>query len=145
MRQKETQLEDNLLELTIKDGGGSCRVVFDPTDATFVEKLFHVFDALDAKQQDMEARIRDAQPREVFAIAREADAEVRSLLDAALGEGTCAALWGEINAYAYAGGLPKWANLLIAVMDECDESFTKQQELTRPRLEKYTAKYARKR
>lgn len=143
MRQKETQLEDNLLSLTIRDGVGSCTVVFDTTDVTFIERLYKIFEALDTKQTDMEDRVKQAQaqPGEIFALARELDAEIRQMLDGTLGAGTCQALWGDINSYAYAGGLPKWANLLLAILDECSAGYDTQMKLTSPRLEKYKAKY----
>lgn len=134
-------------ELTIPDGrvclsiNGAFDLVYNPTDINFVEKLFRVFDELDGKQKTMEAEVKAAEQREIFDISRRADAEMRTMIDGVLGEGACAALWGDINSYAYADGLPLWANLLLAVMDECDAGFVQQQKLMRPRMEKYTAKY----
>lgn len=43
--------------------------------------------------------------------------------------------------YAIANGLPVWCNLMMAVMDEIDTTFTREQKLTNPRISKYTAKY----
>lgn len=40
-----------------------------------------------------------------------------------------------------ANGLPVWCNLMMAVMDEIDTTFTREQKLTNPRISKYTAKY----
>ena len=69
------------------------------------------------------------------------DAEMRSMIDEALGAPVCDALFGDMNVYALADGLPVWANLMLAVMDEIDTSFARQQKLTDPRISKYTAKY----
>ena len=138
MRREELELDDGLLCLSIN---GKSEIIFNPTDLGFIERLFGVFDALDGRQADMEARIKNAQPREVFQIAREADAQMRELLDGALGAGTCEAQFREMNVYAHAEGLPVWCNLLFAIMDRCEVEMVAQQKKTRPALEKYTAKY----
>lgn len=141
MKREELTLDDGILCLAIN---GKCEIVFNPTDFCFIERVFHIFDALDAKQGDMERRIREAQPREIFEIAREADAEMRELLDGLLGPGTCSALFGDVNVYAYSDGLPLWCNLLFAVTDRCETELVDQQKQTNPRLAKYTAKYQKK-
>lgn len=141
MKREELTLDDGLLCLSIN---GKSETIFNPTDFGFIEKIFHVFDVLDGKQSKLEAQIRTAEPRKVFEIAREADAEMRELVDNVMGAGTCAAQFGDVNVYAYAEGLPLWCNLLFAVMDRCDAELVAQQKQTNPRLEKYTAKYKRK-
>ena len=42
---------------------------------------------------------------------------------------------------ALSGGLPLWANLLLAIMDEMDESVSREIKLSDERLAKYTKKY----
>lgn len=141
MKREELTLDDGLLCLSIN---GKSETIFNPTDFGFVEKIFHVFDVLDGKQSKLEAQIKSAEPRKIFEIAREADTEMRELVDGVMGAGTCAAQFGDVNVYAYAEGLPLWCNLLFAVMDRCDEELVAQQKKTNPRLEKYTAKYRKK-
>ena len=138
MKREELTIDDGLVCLSIN---GKSETVFNPTDFGFIERLFRVFDTLEGKQSEMEAQIKAAEPRKVFEIARSADAEMRDLVDGVMGAGTCAAQFGDMNVYAYAEGLPVWANLLLAVMDRCEGEMVAQQKLTRPRLEKYTAKY----
>ena len=50
-------------------------------------------------------------------------------------------LFGGMNVYALANGLPVWCNLMLAVMDEIDSSFAREQKATNPKLQKYLNKY----
>ena len=45
--------------------------------------------------------------------------------------------------YAMADGLHVWTNFLLALMDETDSAFAREQKATNPRIQKYTAKYRR--
>ena len=138
MRREELTLDDGLICLSIN---GKSETIFNPTDIGFVEKVFNCIEAMDGKQEYFEKRMRNAEPHEVFQIAREADAEMRELLDGVMGAGTCAAQFGNVSVYAYADGLPLWANMLFAIVDRCEGDIVKQQKLTHSRLEKYTSKY----
>ena len=123
---------------------GTAEVAFNPTDAAFVERLFNAFDALDQKQEAYKAEVeRTADKREIFDIARRRDAEMRAMIDDVMGRPVCETLFGGMNVYAMADGLPVWANLLLAVMDEVDTTFAREQKATNPRIQKYTAKYHR--
>lgn len=139
MRREELTVDDGLLCLSIN---GKSETIFNPTDMGFVEKLYGVFEELDRRQSAMEAAIRSTEPKEVFRLCREADAEMRRLVDSVMGEGTCAAQFGDVNVYAYAEGLPLWSNLLFAVLERCESEVETQ--LSHPRLEKYRAKYGKK-
>lgn len=143
MRREELTIDDGLVCLSIN---GKSETVFNPTDFGFIEKLFSVFDVLQSKQEALEAQVKAATetPREVFRIAREADEEMRDLVDSVMGAGTCRAQFGDMNVYASAEGLPVWMNLLFAVMDRCEAEMTTQQKLMRPKLEKYLSKYGKK-
>lgn len=140
MEQKAIQFDTGLVSYQLNDG---VSVTFNPTDAAFVERLYATFDELDQKQEAYKAEVEGAEKGEIFAIARRRDAEMREMLDGALGEGVCDAVFGPMNVYAMSDGLPVWANLLLAVMDEIDTSFAREQRRTNPRLEKYTKKYQR--
>lgn len=119
-----------------------CEVSFNPTDSAFVERLFNTFDELDKKQDAYKAEVeRVADKREVFVIARKRDMEMRRMIDAAFEAPICDALFSSMNVYALADGLPAWCNLMLAVMDEIDTAFARQQKMTNPRIAKYTAKY----
>lgn len=117
-------------------------VCFNPTDPAFADKLYTTFEGLDQKQEQYKAdAARVANKREVFDFARKLNAEMRQMLDAALGDGVSAALFGDLNVYALSGGLPLWANLLLAIMDEMEVGFEAEAKLTHPRIQKYSAKY----
>lgn len=36
-----------------------------------------------------------------------------------------------------------WTNFMLALMDETDSAFAREQKATNPRIQKYTAKYRR--
>lgn len=48
------------------------------------------------------------------------------------------------NVYALSDGLPLWVNLLMAVIDLMDDTFTAEKEKGDPRLAKYREKYKQK-
>lgn len=121
---------------------GVCEVRFNPTDSDFVERLFNAFDTLDKKQDRYKEEIdKIADKKEIFQIARERDAEMRGIIDSLFDAPVCDALFGKMNVYAVADGLPVWCNLMLAVMDEIDTTFSREQKRTNPRVAKYTAKY----
>lgn len=135
----ELKFETGLIEY---DLNGKCKVSFNPTDSAFVERLFTAFDALDKKQEAYKAEIEKIEDkREIFEIARKRDTEMRGTIDEVMGAPVCDAVFGGMNVYALANGLPVWANLLLAIMDEIDTSFAREQKLTNPRIAKYTKKY----
>ena len=121
---------------------GKVDVSFNPTDSAFVKRLFDAFDYLDSKQEAYKAEIEKvADRKKVFEIARERDKEMREVLDGVFDVPVCAALFGNMNVYALANGLPVWCNLMLAVMEEVDTSFAREQKATNARITKYTAKY----
>lgn len=123
---------------------GKVDVSFNPTDGAFVEKLYHTFNALDEKQEAYRAEVEKLTDKgEVFEVARRRDAEMRGMIDGIFDAPVCDAVFGAMNVYAMADGLPVWANLLFALLDEIDADFAKQQKLTNPRISKYTQKYHR--
>jgi hypothetical protein len=135
----EIRFETGVKAYTLND---CCEIYFNPTDSFFVEKLFEVFDNLDRKQEEYRSEVeRTADHREVFKIARKRDAEMREALDGVLGLGVCKAVFGDVNVYALAQGVPLWANLLLAIVEELDTAFAREQKVVNPRVSKYTKKY----
>lgn len=127
------------------DFNGAVKVWFNPTDSAFVKKLYSTFTALDEKQDEYKREIEAAQGNaKIFEIAEARDKEMRDMIDGIFGMPVCEPLFGSMNVYALADGFPVWANLLLAVMDEIDESFALEQKKMTPRLDKYTAKYKKK-
>ena len=84
---------------------------------------------------------KTANKREVFETARKMDEEMREIINDVFGFDICSALFGEMNVYALADGLPVWANLMLAIMDEVDTTFAREQKAINPRVSKYTKKY----
>ena len=135
----ELNFETGLITYTLN---GACEVRFNPTDSAFVEKLFDAFDSLDKKQDAYKSEVEKlADKREVFRVARERDREMREIIDGVFEQPVCEKLFGSMNVYAIADGLPVWCNLMLAVMEEIDTTFAREQKRTNPRVAKYTAKY----
>lgn len=121
---------------------GGCAVAFNPTDSAFAERLFNAFDTLDKKQEEYKAETeRAAGSREIFDLARKRDGEMREIVDGVFNCPISKELFGDMNVYAMADGLPVWCNFLLAVMDTVDTTFAREQKATNPRIAKYTAKY----
>lgn len=121
---------------------GRCELMFNPTDSAFVERLFNAFDTLDKKQESYKAEVeKTANKREIFDTARKMDEEMRDIINEVFSTDVCTAVFGDMNVYALADGLPVWANLMLAIMDEVDTTFAREQKATNPRLAKYTKKY----
>lgn len=138
---KELNFDTGLVTYSIN---GKCELSFNPTDSTFVEKLFNSFDTLDKKQETYKAEVeKTANKREVFETARKMDEEMRDIINEVFGFDVCAPLFGEMNVYALADGLPVWSNLMLAIMDEVDTTFAREQKQTNSRISKYTKKYHR--
>lgn len=128
--------------LVTYDINGACQISFNPTDALFAERLYSAFDTLDTRQEDYQSRIeKAANTKAIFEVARALDAEMREIIDNTLGKGVSDALFKDMNVYAMADGLPVWANLFLALMDEMDTSYVREQRKTSPRLDKYIGKY----
>ena len=112
---------------------GSAEVDFNPTDTEFARRIYETFDSLDKKQEHYKEEVKKISgTSQIFDFARERDAEMRSI---------CDAVFGGMNVYALADGLPVWCNLMLAVMDELDSSFAREQKATNARIAKYTSKY----
>ncbi len=136
---KELTFDTGLVTYNIN---GACEVSFNPTDSSFVEKLFNAFDMLDKRQEDYKAEVeRTKTNREVFETARKMDSEMRNIINDVFGLEVCSSVFGTMNVYAMADGLPVWANLLLTIMDEIDTSFAKERKATDSRIAKYTKRY----
>lgn len=138
---KDLNFETGLVTYNLN---GAFQLTFNPTDSEYIERIYNTFSVLDEKKDEYEEEIKQAAQNEIFAICRRRDAEMRELIDEALGAPVCEAVFGNMNINALADGLPVWANLLLAVMDEMDNSFAREQKRTNPRVAKYTAKYSKK-
>ena len=138
---KSLNFESGLVTYNIN---GKCQVSFNPTDSNFVECLYLAFEDLDKKQESYKTQVEKlADKREIFDFARERDVEMRQVIDGLFDAPVSDSLFGGMSVYAVAGGLPVWCNLMLAVMDEIDTTFSREQKATNPRIAKYTEKYHR--
>ena len=136
---KEITFDTGLVTYSIN---GQTEISFNPTDSAFVERLFCAFDTLDKRQEQYKQEVeKTSNNREIFDTARKMDADMREIINDVFGEDICTSLFGHMNVYAMADGLPVWANLLLAIMDEIDTTFAREQKQTNTRITKYTSKY----
>lgn len=137
-------IDSGVVEKTLRTTDGKeCSFSFNPLDMGFSKKLFDAFDKLDAKQGKYKDEVqKNADKKEIFNIGEKMDAEMRDIInDDVFGFDICGELFGGMNIYALANGLPVWANLLFAMVDETDTAYAREQKLTNPRIAKYTKKY----
>ncbi len=120
-------------------------VRFSPTDLGFLEKLTDSFSKLDALQEEVRAsRKTITDDRDVFPVARELDGKMRGILNELFGQDVCTPLFGEVSLFASAGGLPLWANLVLAVAEEVQTAMQGELAAREERISKYVEKYGRK-
>lgn len=119
---------------------GAYTIRFNPTDSNFAERLYLAFDELDKKQDAYrDENISDG--KEAFRVNRARDNEMRKTIDGVLGDGASQAIFANMDVYAMSDGLPAWANLMLAIIDEMDNSIKAERQKTNPRVAKYTARY----
>ena len=120
-------------------------VRFNPTDMNFLEKLAAAFEKLDALQEEVRAsRETITDEREVFPLARDLDAKMRAILNELFDAEICEPLFGSMNLFASSGGLPVWANLMLAISEEVQNSMSSELAAREKRIAKYVAKYQEK-
>ena len=131
---------DGLVEYEIN---GAATVRFNPTDAAFTERLYRAFSDLDARQDEFQRTVEEIgdDGERMFAYAKERDAEMRGIIDGLLGDGVSDALFGDMNCYALADGLPVWINLMFAVAGEVDSAYDDERSKADPRVREYKARH----
>lgn len=138
----DIKFDTGLVEYTFN--GGKPTVCFNPTDTNFIERIFNTFDALDQKYEEYLSRLQNVDNKTAFETTNAMDKDMRSMIDNLFGKPICDELFGNMNLYAAAGGLPVWCNLFLAIIDEIDTAFAREKKATNPRIQKYTAKYKRR-
>ena len=136
---KSLNISDGLEEYRLND---RVTVRFNPTDLGFLERVAAAFEKLDAIQEEVRAsseKITDE--REVFPLARELDAKMRAILNELFDDEICEPLFGSMNLFASSGGLPVWANLMLAVTEEINTSMEQELSQREQRIAKYVSKY----
>ena len=107
-----------------------------------LDRLSRAFSELDSLQEEVRStREKITDDREVFPIARELDGKMRTILNELFGKEICEPLFGSVNLFASSGGLPLWANLLLAITDEVQGAMQGELAQREKRIEKYVKKY----
>ena len=140
----ELKFETGVQEYTVHGVKGDVAIRFNPTDGAFIQRLYNAFDTLDKKQEKYADEVQKCGDRvEIFNIADRRDKEMREIIDGLFEEPVCDSIFGSMNLYALADGLHIWINFMLALMDETDSAFAREQKATNSRIQKYTAKYRR--
>lgn len=135
----DIRFETGVVEYNVND---AVVVRFNPTDGAFVERVFDTFDELDKKQETYKEEIDKCEDvKEIFEVARRRDTEMREMIDCLFDKPVCDSLFGSMNVYAMAGGLPVWCNLMLAIIDQIDTTFAREQKATNQRIKKYTERW----
>ena len=138
---KQMNFSDGLQDYRLND---RVTVRFNPTDLGFLERVSAAFEKLDAIQEEVrESREKITDEREVFPLARELDAKMRAILNELFDAEICEPLFGSMNLFASSGGLPVWANLMLAVTGEIEASMQQELSQREQRIAKYVEKYQR--
>ena len=124
------------------DLNGKVTVRFNPTDVGFLEKLSDSFSYLDLIQEEVKLSKEEVtNEKDVYALAKSLDQKMRDIINALFGQDVCTPLFGEMNLFASAGGLPVWANLMLAIAEEVEASMQGELKQREAKIAKYTAKY----
>ena len=136
---KSLSFSDGFEEYRLND---CVTVRFNPTDVGFLEKLSHTFEQLDQLQDEVrKSRDSITDDREVFPVARELDTRMRGVINELFGDDVCTPLFGSVNLFASSGGLPLWANLLLAITDEVQSAMKGELDAREKRIATYVEKY----
>jgi len=120
-------------------------VKINPTDLAFVERVFDTFDRMDARQEEYSAAInKETETKGVFEVLHRMEADMRGEINGVFSAEVCGGIFGNMSVFALADGLPLWANLMLALIDEMDVAFAREKKATNPRIKKYTAKYEKR-
>lgn len=140
MATKSLNFDIGLIEYDIN---GQCKVRFNPSDAEFIQRFHDTAEKLDKRQDELENEVDQAgeDPKAMYALLSKRDKAMRATIDDLLGDGVADALFGNMNCYALADGLPIWMNLVLAIADEINDNLDEEQAKADPRLKSYSKKY----
>ena len=119
------------------DLGGKVTVSLNPTDVMFGDKLF---DAIDELCNISDEPLPD-DTKEMLTVLLDRDKRAREIIDNLFGKEVCRPLYDTISVFAIADGLPLWANLLIAILEQMQTGAEKRYAEVEKKIKKYTAKY----
>lgn len=126
--------------------GKKVSIWLNPSDTTFVDAVFNLFNDFQERQETIFKEIDAAEPKDVFATAKKIDAEMREKFMEVFGEDIVTPLIGKMSLYALAEGttgvqFPVWANILLALIKKFESELTEEQKKSAAKIAKYTKKY----
>lgn len=117
-------------------------ISFNPTDMELLKRMMDTFKELEAEEKVQRAKISKIDDYvEMYEAYAAMDKAFREKLNALFGKDICTPLVGDVNIYARGNGLPIWANIILAIIDEFDDSIKEQDKIGKARIDKYTKKY----
>lgn len=123
---------------------GNAEIHFNPTNPNFVGKLHDTFLNMKNQQESYEKEIQDIKDgdnSEIFNFCVRKDKEMREALDACFDEPVCEKVFGQLNVYAFAGGMPIWANFVLALFDVIEKYGEQEEKQMNDSVKKYLEKY----
>lgn len=124
------------------DVNGNADISFNPTSGAFIEKMQNTASELNAIHETF-VKGTETDGSNAYKLLRDADEQMRGVLDAAFGDGFCKAVCPKDKMYLLdiANGFPLWANLMLAILDKMDDSLASEKTVAQTRIRKYSAKY----
>lgn len=120
------------------DLGGKVTISINPTDISFGNKLLEVINELCDLQ---DAPLPEGDARDTLGVLLDRDATARGIIDGLFGKEVCRPLYDTVSVFAIADGLPLWANLLLAIMEEMRVGSEERYAEVEKKIKKYTEKY----
>lgn len=120
---------------------GGAEISFDPTDISFVHRMYGLLDKLKEEWEKPAPDLPD-----VFAVSALRDAEMRGEIDKVFGQPVCDKVFGDANIFSPAGGMPVCLNFILAVIEEIDAASQKEikpSAKTEEYLRKFKEKYGK--
>ena len=121
------------------DLGGKVTVSLNPTDLSFGDRLYDAIDKMSALQDEP---VPEGETKEVLVAMIDKDRRAREIIDGLFEKEVCRPLYGTISLFAIADGLPLWANLLMAILEQMQIGAEKRRAEVEKKIKKYTDKYA---
>ena len=94
----ELSFANGVQEYTVHGIKGDVIIRFNPTDGTFIQRLYNAFDTLDKKQEKYADEVQKCGDRvEIFNIADRRDKEMRDIIDGLFEEPVCDSIFRRMN------------------------------------------------
>lgn len=122
----------------------TAEIRFNPMDADFVQRFTYSLEDIDRIRENYKGKIiDDMDPKEAFKLSDSCNKEIRAEIDKVFGDGTCAAIFGNVNVNSMADNLPIWLNFYFAVLDVIENQASNANENAQVRLNEYKKRYGK--